>query len=121
MLSALLVGGLLAGPPGPAAGLLSHPGPAFLGRISYSLYLWHYPFFLAFGKRDDLSLAVELLLEAITQAGYRPGTDISLCLDPASSELWEKGQGGQPGQYRLFKSTKQTFTSAQFNDLWVSW
>jgi enolase len=65
--------------------------------------------------------AVELLLEAITQAGYRPGTDISLCLDPASSELWEKGQGGQPGQYRLFKSTKQTFTSAQFNDLWVSW
>ena len=65
--------------------------------------------------------AVELLLEAITQAGYRPGTDISLCLDPASSELWEKGQGGQPGQYRLFKSTKQTFTSEQFNDLWVSW
>lgn len=63
VLAALLVGALLAGPAGPAARLLSHPGPVFVGRISYSLYLWHYPFFLAFGKRDDLALPVVLLLE----------------------------------------------------------
>ena len=32
--------------------------------------------------------AVEVILEAITKAGYRPGKDISICLDPAASEMW---------------------------------
>ena len=31
---------------------------------------------------------LNLILEAITQAGYTPGTDIMLALDPASSEMW---------------------------------
>jgi enolase len=35
---------------------------------------------------------VEVILEAITQAGYRPGDDIALCLDPATSEMWQDGQ-----------------------------
>jgi len=65
--------------------------------------------------------AVELLLEAIGHAGFRPGHDISLCLDPAASELYEAGGAGQPGMYRLFKSTGQCYTSEQFNELWVSW
>jgi enolase len=65
--------------------------------------------------------AVELILEAITQAGYRPGTDISLCLDPATSEMYEAGQNGAPGLYRFFKSTQQTMTSQALNGLWESW
>ena len=42
--------------------------------------------------------AIEIILEAITEAGYRPGDDIALCLDPATSEMW------QDGKYVFFKS-----------------
>ncbi|WP_186750191.1 phosphopyruvate hydratase [Spirosoma utsteinense] len=64
--------------------------------------------------------AVELILEAIVKAGYHPGTDISICLDPASSEMWEStGEG--TGQYRFYKSTQQTFTSDQMVGLWNDW
>jgi enolase len=59
--------------------------------------------------------AVELILEAITKAGYRPAEDISICLDPAASEMWEDGK------YLLFKSTKQTLTSDELIRLWESW
>jgi len=59
--------------------------------------------------------AIEAILEAITLAGYRPGDDISLCLDPATSEMWENGQ------YVLFKSDKSRKSSAAMVDLWTSW
>lgn len=59
--------------------------------------------------------AVEVILEAISRAGYRPGDDISLCLDPASSEMWEDGK------YVFFKSTKEQKTSDQMIALWESW
>ena len=36
--------------------------------------------------------ALELILEAITKAGYKPGDQIALALDPASSEFYEKGK-----------------------------
>jgi enolase len=59
--------------------------------------------------------AVELILEAITRAGYKPSTDISICLDPAASEMWEDGK------YVLFKSTKKAITSDELVRLWESW
>lgn len=59
--------------------------------------------------------AVELILEAITKAGYKPSEDVSICLDPAASEMWEDGK------YVLFKSTKQTLTSGELIRLWESW
>src|SRR5438128_11856342 len=34
--------------------------------------------------------AIELILKAIERAGYKPGTDISIALDPASSEFYDK-------------------------------
>lgn len=59
--------------------------------------------------------AVEVILEAITQAGYKPGEDISICLDPAASEMWEDGK------YVLFKSTKQAVSSESMVKMWESW
>src|SRR5579872_371608 len=59
--------------------------------------------------------AVDLILEAITKAGYKPSTDISICLDPAASEMWEDGK------YVLFKSTKKPITSDEPVRLWESW
>ena len=59
--------------------------------------------------------AVELILEAITKAGYKPSADISICLDPAASEMWEDGK------YVLFKSTKKPITSDELVGLWESW
>ena len=35
--------------------------------------------------------AIEVILEAITKAGYKPGADVALALDPAASELYNKG------------------------------
>ena len=59
--------------------------------------------------------AVELILEAIEAAGYRPGTDIALCLDPATSEMW------RDGGYVAFKSDRSTRTTAEMIELWGSW
>ena len=59
--------------------------------------------------------AVELILEAIAKAGYKPGEDIAICLDPAASEMWDDGK------YVLFKSTKKAITSQQLVAIWESW
>ncbi|PZX66063.1 phosphopyruvate hydratase [Hydrotalea sandarakina] len=59
--------------------------------------------------------AVEVILEAIHKAGYTPGKDISLCIDPASSEMWEDDH------YVLFKSTKEKISSEGLLKIWDSW
>lgn len=59
--------------------------------------------------------AIEVILEAIQQASYKPGDDISLCLDPATSEMWDDGR------YRFFKSDQSTKTSDEMIALWSSW
>ena len=66
--------------------------------------------------------AVEVILEAITKAGYAAGKDISICLDPASSEMWNNGKPAyRTGRYVFFKSTKEEKTSEQMIELWQSW
>ncbi len=59
--------------------------------------------------------AVEFILRAIEAAGYTPGDDISICLDPATSEMWEDGS------YRFFKSTQEKKSPEEMVALWVSW
>jgi enolase len=59
--------------------------------------------------------AVELILEAIVKAGYKPAEDISICLDPAASEMWDDGK------YVLFKSTKKAIASDELIQIWESW
>ena len=57
--------------------------------------------------------AIQVILEAIEQAGYQPGKDLVLAIDAASSE-WKTGV---KGEYLLPKSG-QRFTSAQLVDHW---
>ena len=59
--------------------------------------------------------AVDLILEAITKAGYKPSADISICLDPAASEMWDDGK------YVLFKSSKKAIRSDELIKIWESW
>ena len=57
--------------------------------------------------------AFEVILEAITKAGYKPGEQICLGMDPASSEFY------QDGKYVLAKEGK-TLTSAEMVDWYVN-
>jgi enolase len=59
--------------------------------------------------------AIESVLEAITQAGYQPGSQIGICLDPASSEFFEDGK------YVFKKSDKSQRTSEQMVEYWANW
>jgi enolase len=56
--------------------------------------------------------AVELLIGAIEAAGYKPGEQVALALDP-STELYQNGHTTSPGGRSL--------TSAEMVDLWASW
>ncbi|HUJ15657.1 MAG TPA: phosphopyruvate hydratase [Thermoanaerobaculia bacterium] len=59
--------------------------------------------------------AVDLLLSAIESAGYKPGKDVSLALDPATSEMFDNGR------YVFFKSDHAAVTTEQLIALWESW
>ncbi|MDJ0845168.1 phosphopyruvate hydratase [Crocosphaera sp.] len=59
--------------------------------------------------------AIEFIIEAIEAAGYKPGEDISICLDPATSELWKEGK------YLFFKSDQSTKTPSEMVALWEDW
>jgi enolase len=60
--------------------------------------------------------AVEVVLEAIGKAGFRPGDDVFVALDVASSELWAGG-----GRYVFRKSGEPDRTSAQMVELYADW
>lgn len=61
--------------------------------------------------------AIEVILEAIEKAGYKAGTDISLALDCAASEFYDKSAK----KYIFKKSDKSEYTSEQMADLWATW
>jgi enolase len=62
--------------------------------------------------------AIELLIEAIEAAGYKAGKDISLAVDAASSEMWQKDKGG----YLFWKSDKGRTRSAEdMVAFWKGW
>jgi enolase len=58
--------------------------------------------------------AIEVLLEAIAKAGYTPGQDVALALDPAASEFYDNGRYNLKGEGR-------TLDSGELVDLWASW
>ena len=61
--------------------------------------------------------AVEVILQAIERAGYRPGEDVFLALDPASSEYLIP----EENVYHLHKSTGDKLTPSQMVDYWKNW
>jgi enolase len=60
---------------------------------------------------------LETLMEAITDAGYEPKTDVSIALDVAASEFYDEAKG----RYVFKKSTKEEFSSADLVNLYASW
>ena len=64
-------------------------------------------------KSDEQAL--EMVLSGIKKAGYRPGKDVVLALDPASSSFY-KG-----GKYVFYKSDKSVRNGAQMIDLYADW
>jgi enolase len=61
--------------------------------------------------------AIQIVLEAIAAAGYKPGEQVSIALDPASSEFYDKASGN----YVFKKSDKSVHTSAQMSAYWTNW
>jgi enolase len=61
--------------------------------------------------------AVEVIVEAIQKAGYKPGEQISIALDPAASEFYDQAKK----KYIFKKSTKKEYTSEQMIAFWADW
>jgi enolase len=61
--------------------------------------------------------AIEVVLEAISAAGYKPGEQIAIALDPAASEFYDQASG----KYIFKKSDKSQRTSEQMVDYWANW
>jgi enolase len=59
--------------------------------------------------------ALEVVLEAITKAGYKPGEQVGIALDPASSEFY------QDGRYVFKKSDNSQRTSEQMVEFYANW
>jgi enolase len=61
--------------------------------------------------------AVELIIEAIEKAGYTPGEQVAIALDPASSEFYDK----ETKKYVFKKSDKSEKTSQEMIDFYEDW
>lgn len=61
--------------------------------------------------------AIQIVLEAVSAAGYKPGEQVSIALDPASSEFYNKDLG----EYVFKKSDNSPHSSAQMAAYWTNW
>lgn len=61
--------------------------------------------------------AIQIVLEAIVAAGYKPGEQVSIALDPAASEFFDKTSG----KYVFKKSDKSAHSSLEMAAYWTSW
>jgi len=61
--------------------------------------------------------AIEIVLRAIEKAGYRPGEDIFIAMDAATSEFYDE----KTGLYTFKKSDGRVFTGDQMVDYWADW
>ena len=61
--------------------------------------------------------ALDIILEAITKANYKPGSDIYIALDPATSEMFQKDEK----KYLFYKSSQKKITPEEMVDYWAGW
>ncbi len=61
--------------------------------------------------------ALEVLIEAISKAGYKPGEQIAIALDPAASEFYDKDKK----RYVFKKSDRSERTADQMVEFWSNW
>lgn len=61
--------------------------------------------------------AIQLILQAVEHAGYRPGEDIAIALDPASSEYFLP----EENMYHLKWSTGEKLSRSEMVDFWADW
>lgn len=61
--------------------------------------------------------AIQIVLEAIVAAGYKPGGQVAIALDPAASEFFDKSSG----RYIFKKSDKSSHSSAEMAAYWTNW
>jgi enolase len=61
--------------------------------------------------------AIQIVLEAIGAAGYKAGEQVSIALDPAASEFFDKASG----KYVFKKSDKSAHSSDEMSAYWTSW
>src|SRR6202035_4530218 len=61
--------------------------------------------------------ALEVVMEAITKAGFKPGEQIGIALDPAASEFYDTAKK----KYVFKKSDKSERTSEQMVEFWAGW
>ncbi len=61
--------------------------------------------------------AMEMVLQAIEKAGYRPGEDVYISMDAAASEFYN----AKEGMYHFHQSTGEKLTSAEMVDYWADW
>lgn len=61
--------------------------------------------------------AIEIVLQAIETAGYKPGEDVFIALDAAASEFYD----AETGLYHFKKSTGDKLTSSQMANFWADW
>jgi len=61
--------------------------------------------------------AIQIVLEAISAAGYKPGEQVAVALDPAASEFYDKASG----KYVFKKSDKSQHSSAEMAAYWMNW
>jgi enolase len=61
--------------------------------------------------------AIQIVLEAISAAGYKPGEQVSIALDPAASEFYDKAKG----KYVFKKSDKSEHAPGEMVEYWAKW
>lgn len=61
--------------------------------------------------------AIETVLEAITAAGYKAGSEIAIALDAASTEMYDE----KAKQYKFYKSSGKLLTTDEMVNYWIEW